>query len=183
MLNARLALAVSLLFVGAAQAQGPAQTQAPAPATGQQPTQEQMQQTIMLRQMQMMAAMFDLKPSRLGFEETVAAIKASAEKRGWKVDPIQDIQSSMKAAGNKDAPRMKVIPTCPAGANDKLAKASQGKAPPLPCRITVFEAKDGTTQVMRFNSELIAKGMQGDAAKVMADVGAEELAMLKGIVQ
>lgn len=170
-----IALAAALLAVNV-QAQGPAQ------APARQPTPEQMQQAMLL-QMQMMAAMFDVKAARQGFEETVAAILASAGKRGWKVDPVQDVQAAMKAGGAKDAPRMKVIPACPAGANDRLAKASQGKVPPLPCRITVFEGKDGKIQVMHFNTGLFAKGMQGEAAKVMAELAQEEEAMLKGIVQ
>lgn len=165
------------VLAGIAHAQGPAQ-----PAAAPQMTQQQMQEA-MLRQMQMMAAMFDLKTSKLGFEETVAAIRAAAEKRGWKVDQVHDVQAAMQAEGAKDAPRMKVIATCPKDANEQLAKASEGKAPPLPCRVTVFEGKDGKVQVMRLNTGMLAKGMQGDTAKVLAKVASEEEAVLQGIVQ
>lgn len=77
---------------------------------------------------------------------------------------------------------MKVIAACPKQANEQLAKASQGKTPPLPCRVTVFEAKDGKVQIMRLNTGLLAKGMQGETAKVLAQVAAEEEALLQGIV-
>lgn len=160
-----------------AHAQGPAQ-----PAAAPQMTQQQMQQA-MLHQMQMMAAMFDLKTSKLGFEETVAAIRATAEKRGWKVDQVHDVQAAMRAEGAKDAPRMKVIATCPKEANEQLARASQGKAPPLPCRLTVFETKDGKIQVMRLNTGMLAKGTHGDTARVLSQIAAEEEAVLQGIVQ
>lgn len=173
----RKALILAALLACTAHAQGPAQ-----PAAAPQPTQQQMQEA-MLRQMQLMAAMFDLKTSKLGFEETVAAIRTAAEKRGWKVDQVHDVQAAMKAEGAKDAPRMKVIAACPKDANEQLAKASQGKAPPLPCRVTVFEAKDGKVQVMRLNTGMLAKGTQGDTAKVLAQVAAEEEAVLQGIVQ
>lgn len=173
----RNVLILAGLLAGVAHAQGPVQ-----PAATPQLTQQQMQQA-MLQQMQMMAAMFDLKTSKLGFEETVAAIRAAAEKRGWKVDQVHDVQAAMKAEGAKDAPRMKVIAACPRGANEQLAKASQGKAPPLPCRVTVFEAKDGKIQVLRLNTGMLAKATQGDTSRVLAQIAAEEEAVLQGIAQ
>jgi len=153
------------------------------PALPAAPQMTQQMQEAMMRQMQMMAIMFDLRTSKLGFEETVAAIRAAAEKRGWKVDQVHDVQAAMKAEGAKDAPRMKVVAACPKDANEQLAMASQGKAPPLPCRLTVFEAKDGKIQVMRLNTGMLAKGLQGDAAKVMAQIAGEEEAVLQGVVQ
>lgn len=166
-----MTLIAAMALAGPAQAQMPTQTASP----------EQVQQA-MLRQMQIMAAMFDLRTSRLGFEETVTAIRSAAEKRGWKVERVHDVQASMRAGGAKEALPMKVISTCPPGSNDKLARASQGKAPPLPCRVTVFQDKEGKVQVVRLNTSLFAKAMQGDPARVMAEVAAEEEAMLKGIV-
>lgn len=153
-------------------AQGPAQ----------QATPQQMQQA-MLQQAQMMSVMFDLRKSRLGFDETVNAIKTSAEKRGWKVGAVQDMQAQMREAGARDAKRMKVISLCPAGANEKVAKAGGGKTPPLPCRATVFDGKDGKLYVMRMNLTNLSKTLPGDLAKAMAEVGAEEEALYKDILE
>lgn len=152
-------------------------------AQGQpQPTPEQMQQA-MLQQAQVMSVMFDLRKSKLGFDETINAIKSGAEKRGWKVGAVQDMQAQMRAAGAKDAKRMKIIHLCPAGANEKVAKAGGGKTPPLPCRATVFDGKDGKLYVMRMNLSNLAKTLPGDLAKAMAEVGAEEEALYKNIVE
>ncbi len=49
--------------------------------------------------------------------------------------------------------------------------------------MTVFEAKDGKVQVMRLNTGMLAKGMQGDVAKVLAQIAGEEEAVLQGVVQ
>jgi uncharacterized protein (DUF302 family) len=147
-----------------------------------QATPEQMQQA-MLKQAQVMSVMFDLRKSKLGFEETISTIKSSAEKRGWKVGAVQDMQARMREAGAKDAKRMKVIELCPAGANEKVAKAAGGKAPPLPCRATVFDGKDGKLYVMRMNLTNLAKTLPGDLAKAMAEVGAEEEALYKSILE
>jgi len=159
--------------------------QAQQPAAPMQPSSDQARQMqeVMARQMQMMSVMFDLKKSRLGFEETVSAIRAGAQKRGWKLGETQDMQAAMKEAGAKDAKRMKVVTLCPAGANEKVAKAGGGKTPPLPCRATVFDGKDGKIYIMRMNLANLAKTMQGDLAKAMGEVAAEEEALYKDIVE
>lgn len=166
-------LALSLAFSAQAFAQPP------------QPTPEQIRQMqqMMAQQMQMMAALFDYRRARLGFDETVAAIVNEATKRGWLAPQVFDMQAEMKKAGAAQAKRMKVVSTCPKDANERLAQASANKLPPLPCRITVFEGRDGKTYLTRMNTGLIAKGLQGEAAKVMADIASEEEAMLKDIVE
>ncbi len=169
-------LILALLFASslAAQAQQPA-----APT----PEQQKQMQEAMARQMQMMSVMFDLKKSKLGFDETVNAIRAGAQKRGWKLGETQDMGAAMKEAGSKDAKRMKVVPLCPAGANDKIAKVGGGKTPPLPCRATVFDGKDGKIYIMRMNLANVAKTMQGDLAKAMAEVAVEEEALYKDFTE
>lgn len=152
--------------------------QTPAP----QLTQEQAQQ-LLARQMQMMAAMFDYRRSRLGFDDTVTAVGAAIERQGWQKGGVHDAQAAMTKAGVADSKRMKVLEACPNGFNDKLVKTGQGKLPPHPCRFTIFEGKDGKAYVVRLNSALLAKGIQGDAGKLMAGIGAEEEAILKGIVE
>lgn len=150
-----------------------------------QPSKEQMQQMLLAQQMQiqLMATMYDLRYSRLGFDETVAAIKAGAEKRGWKLGGIHDVQAEMRTAGVKDARRMKAINLCPVGANERVAKASGGKAPPLSCRVTVFETADGKINVVRLNLHTLAKGVQGELSRVLGELAAEEDALYKGILE
>jgi len=160
------------------------------PGPQAQPTPEQMKQmqammqAQMQRQMQMMAVMFDVRPSKLGYDETVNAVKAGATQHGWSVGAAQDMQAKMREAGMKDAKRMTIIPACPAQANERLAKASGGKVPPLPCRVTVFEGKDGKTMLMRMNMANMAKVVQDPAvAKILGDIGSEEDVVYKDILQ
>lgn len=171
----RQAMLLIALAAGAVHAQAPAP-----PATQSQMTPQQIQEAIQ-RQMQVMAALFDVRDSKLGFEETVTTLRVAAEKRGWIVEKVEDVQAAMKVQGAKDAPRMKVIFACPKDANAQLNHASQGKLPPLPCRLTVFENKEGKTQVMRMNTGNLAKAVQGEAAKVLAQIASEEEAVLKTI--
>lgn len=173
-----LILATGLALSGTATAQPP--------AAGPTLTQEQAQQLLMMRQMQqmqMMAALFEPRRSKQGFDETIAALTESANRRGWAQPQIHDVQAAMKKAGAVDAKRMKSLATCPPQANERLAKASGGKLPPLPCRYTVFEGQDGKVFVVRMNTPILAKTLQADAAKVMLDIAAEEEALFKGIVE
>lgn len=167
----RILLAAGLFAAVSAGAQGPGQ-----------PSQEQMQ-AAMLRQMQMMAIMFDYRKSKLGFDETVVAFGAAAARRGWLLGAPQDLQAAMKQNGGVDAKRMKVVPACPKDANERLAKVSGGKLPALPCRVTVFEAKDGKTYLVRMNTAMLARGLKDEPARVMAEIAAEEAAVLKDIVE
>jgi len=150
-----------------------------------EPTPEQIQ-SARVSQAMLMSALFDLRKSRLGFDKTVAAIRLAAERRGWRVGPTQDAGAAMQQAGVKDAPRIKVIPTCPPEANQRLASVTiaQGKpVPPLPCRITVLVDKDKQVQIVKINTAHLARAAKGDAlARVMGEIAAEEEAMLKGIV-
>jgi uncharacterized protein (DUF302 family) len=151
--------------------------------TAQQPSKEQVQ-AAMMRQMQMMAIMFDYRKSKLSFDDTVSAISSAAAKHGWSVGQVHELQApASQAAGASDSKRMKVIPTCPKQANERLAKVSGGKLPPLPCRITVFEAKDGKAYVVRMNTAMLARTLKEEPAKVMNDIASEEFAALKDIFE
>lgn len=149
------------------------------------PTKEQMQQMqlMMMQRMQMMAAMYDVKRSAKGLDETLAALKASGVKRGWKVGEVVDVQGQMQQGGAKEARPMKVLPLCPKDANERIAKASGGKAPPLPCRATAYVGQDGKVYVMRMNLHTLAKGTQGELAKVLGELAAEEDAVYHGLVE
>ena len=165
-------LIIALILAGSAGAQTPAP----------QPTKEQVQ-AMMARQMQAMAALFDYRRSKLGFDDTVTAIGAAMDRQGWKKGPVHDVQAAMAKAGMADAQRMMVIQGCPADFNEKLAKAGSGKLPPHPCRFTVFQGRDGKAYVMRMNTSHLAKGVQGDASALLAGLAGEEEAILKGLAE
>ncbi len=174
---------VGTLFLasGVVLAQQPAVPVQPTPQQIQQL--QQMRQMMMAKQMQMMSLMFDVRASKLGFDETLAAIVDGAGKRGWKVGETQDMQALMRQNGAQDARPMKVVSLCPAGANEKVSKAGAGKTPPLPCRATVFLGKDGKIYVMRTNYDNMAKAIGGEVGKALTEVGAEEAALYKDILQ
>ena len=149
------------------------------------PSKEQslkMQQAMQAQQIQLMATVYDLRKSKLGFEETVAAIRGGAQKRAWKLGEVVDMQAEMSKAGNKATSPMKVIHLCPVGASELVVRASGGKAPPLPCRATVFVGADGKVNVVRLNLHTLAHSMQGDLARVLGAIANEDDALYQGIL-
>lgn len=141
----------------------------------------QMQQA----QAKIMQAMMLETPSKLGFNETVDAIRKSGEARGWKLAGIIDAQEGMKKAGHKDAKPMKILGMC----HPKLAEAvliAQQKAqmpPSLTCRYSVYEGLDSKIYVMRFNTALMAQMTKGDVAIALTNLANEEEAMLAGVLK
>ncbi len=141
----------------------------------------QMQQA----QAKIMKAMMQEKQSKLGFNETVEALKKAGEGRGWKIAGVFDAQDAMKKAGHKDAKAMKILGMC----HPKLAEAvltAQQKAqmpPSLTCRYSVYEGLDGKVYVMRFNTALMAQMSKGEVAAALSNLANEEDAMMAAVMK
>ncbi len=134
----------------------------------------------------LMQAMMQEKPSRFGFDETVAALQKNAQARGWKLVGVFDAQDAMHKAGHKDAKPMKVIGMCPVAQAEAVLKAEQAaKIPPVGvnCRYSVYEGMDGRVYVMRLNTALTARMAKGDVAAALASLSREEDAVMAGVVR
>lgn len=136
-------------------------------------------------QAKMMAAMMKESKSRLGFNETVAALQDAAKKRGWEIGPVIDMQAAMLKAGNKDAKPFKVLTTCRKDLAETLLKtqAEQKVMPFAPCRMSVFEGSDGKVYVARPNTELMAQMATPAFAPLLKQFVAEEKAVLANIAE
>ncbi|HYP67005.1 MAG TPA: DUF302 domain-containing protein [Thiobacillaceae bacterium] len=137
-------------------------------------------------QNKILQAMMLEKPSRLGFEETVATLQRNAQARGWKLGGVFDAQDAMHKAGHKEAKPMKVLGMCPEAQVEAVLKAEQqAKLPPagVNCRYSVYEGMDGKIYVMRFNTALTAKMAKGDVATALFNLAKEEDAIMAGVVR
>lgn len=136
-------------------------------------------------QARLMSAMMLEKPSRLGFDETVAALQAAAKKRGWEVGPAMDMQEAMLKAGHKNAKPFKILTMCKMDLAEPLLKAQiEHKAMPFaPCRISVFEGDDGKIYVAKPNTELMAQTAAPAFAPLLKKFAVEEKALLANIAE
>ncbi len=156
----------------------------PALAAGQKEIEASMQQ-MQQAQAKIMQAMMLEKPSKLGFNETVDALKKAGEARGWKVTGVFDAQETMKKGGHKDAKPMKVLGMCHPGLAEAVLKAQQkAKQPPaLTCRYSVYEGLDGKIYVMRFNTALMGDMAQGEVAAALNNLAKEEDAVMSVVLK
>jgi uncharacterized protein (DUF302 family) len=127
--------------------------------------------------------MLQVDRSRLTFDETVAAIQASALEDGWQVPKVYDLRQSLISSNEGDIGPTTVVSLCKPTHAFAILSDSDHKmvAGMMPCRIGVYEA-DGAVYVTRLNIGLMAEMFGGPAAEVMGKVAEEEHAILSDIV-
>jgi len=136
-------------------------------------------------QAKLMAAMMVEKRSRLGFNETVAALQDAARKRGWEVGPVMDMQEAMLKAGQKGAKPFKMLVMCNKDLAESLIKAqvAQKAMPFAPCRLSVFEGDDGKVYIAKPNTEFMAQMAAPAFAPLLKKFAEEENAVLAKITE
>jgi len=136
-------------------------------------------------QAKLMATMMVEKRSRLGFNETVAALQDAAKKQGWEVGPVMDIQAALLKAGQKDAKPFKMMVMCNKNLAESLIKAqvAQKAMPFAPCRLSVFEGDDGKIYIAKPNTEFMAQMAAPAFAPLLKKFVEEENAVLAKITE
>ena len=128
--------------------------------------------------------MLTVHDSRLGFDDTVAAIQSSAEAHGWKCPKVYDVQKTINGVGH-DLGRVTILSLCqPDHAFRILEEDSNKKVTAvMPCRMGVFETRDGRVRIAELNVGLMGRIFGGTIAKVMGQVAEEEKMILASVVQ
>jgi len=132
----------------------------------------------------MPSMMLEVKESKLPFEESVALIKSKALDKGWQVPKIYDLQNSLVEAGYKEFGRVKILSMCQPDHAYKILSIEENKkiSSMMPCRIGVYESKNGKTYIARMNIGLMSKMFGGTIEEVMGKVAAEEHDMLHELI-
>ena len=121
--------------------------------------------------------------SRLDFDKTVAEIQKSAGENGWVVPKVYSLDQSLKQAGHKDIERIAVLSLCqPHHAYNILKNDGDKKITAImPCRMGVYQKKDGGVYVSGMNIGMMSRLFGGNIAKVMGGVAQEEEKMFEHI--
>ncbi len=116
-----------------------------------------------------MDQMFFESRSRYGFEETVSRLSEIIPEGGWKVIHIHDLQETMRKNGKEVNP-VKVIELCKPDYAYRLLSEDTLRiySNMMPCRISVYEKKDGKTYVSRLNSAMLSSMIGGVVEDVMS---------------
>ncbi len=121
--------------------------------------------------------------SRLGFDETVAALEQAIPQQGWVVSTVSDMNKSMAKHGVEFAPRVKLVKLCKPEYAQSVLTTDRHVSTLMPCTIAVWEGDDGRVYLSKMNMSLMAKMFGGNIAKVMGgSVARDEHAILAGII-
>jgi len=122
-------------------------------------------------------------PSRLGFDETVAAIQKAIPEHGWASPATIDLNKSMAKKGVAFRPRVKVVQMCHPQYAKQVLTTDRYVASLMPCAVAVYEGDDGRVYVSKMNTGLMGRLFGGTIAKVMGGaVARDEAAMLEDAV-
>ncbi len=122
--------------------------------------------------------------SRLGFDETVAAIEAGAEAKGWASPGTLRLDKSLAKHGVPFEPRVAVFQLCHPRYAERVLTSDRWASSLMPCAISVWEADDGRVQVSKMNTGLMGTLFGGTIAEVMGGpVARDEAAILANVVK
>ena len=122
--------------------------------------------------------------SRLGFDETVAALEQAIPQQGWVVSTVSDMNKSMAKHGVEFEPRVKLVKLCKPEYAQSVLTTDRHVSTLMPCTLAVWEGDDGKVYLSKMNMSLMARMFGGNIAKVMGgSVARDEHAILSGIVQ
>ena len=132
----------------------------------------------------MPSLMLKVYPSRLGFEQTVAAIEQAYQKNGWRVPKVYNITKTLQSSGYTDIANINILSVCQPDDAYKILRddANRPVTAVMPCRIGVYEAGDGRTYISVMNVGLMGKLFGGTIAAVMSDVAEKEHEILREII-
>jgi len=122
--------------------------------------------------------------SKLGFDDTVAAIEAAIAENGWVSPQTVDMQKSMAKHGVEFPHRIKLVKLCKATYAAQVLTDSRHMSSLMPCTIAVYEDDDGKVYVAKMNTGLMGKVFGGTVAEVMGgSVARDEARILAGVLR
>lgn len=134
----------------------------------------------------MPSLMIVTKESKLGFDETVAALEKQIPEHGWVISGGQpiDMNKSMAKHGVTLEPRVKIVKLCNAEYAKSVLTTDRHISCMMPCSMAVWEDDNGKVYLSEMNMGLMAKMFGGNIAKVMGQkVVHDEEQMLEGLLK
>ena len=127
------------------------------------------------------------RESKLGFDETVAALEKRIPEHGWTVSGGKAIDMNKAMAehgGVTFKPRVKLVKLCKADYAKSVLTTDRHISCMMPCSMAVWEGDDGKVYLSEMNMALMAKMFGGNVAKIMGGkVVHDEEKILQGLLK
>jgi len=122
------------------------------------------------------------KISKYGFDITVDRLRSEAEKGGWSVPAVHDLQQSLAKSGKAVRP-VKVIEICKPAYSGQMLELNDERiiSVMMPCRISVYEKDDGKVYIALMDPAPMASGMPENVARVMKDASADTFGLVNTV--
>ena len=119
----------------------------------------------------MQKMMFTIHASELDFDATVEAVIESAEKNGWKIPMVHDLQENYRQSGYEDMTRLKVIYFCNPDGGDRMLQDDDNKPMSVmtPMGVSVYETLEGEVYIAGLNLERLGLMFSGTVKEVLQD--------------
>ncbi len=121
--------------------------------------------------------------SKHSFDRTVEILMAEAERREWKIPAVHDLQQSLSKSGKTVDP-VKVIEICKPEYSGQMLELNHERiiSVMMPCRISVYEKKDGKTYVALINAGALAEGLPKNIGSVMKAASDETFEIVRSVI-
>jgi uncharacterized protein (DUF302 family) len=128
--------------------------------------------------------LFIERDSRLGYQETLAAIHEATADAGWIIPKQYQLDASLSKAGFDVLP-VSVIELCnPDHAYRILAEDEYRLVSSMmTCRVAVYQKSDGSTKISRMNTGLMSRILDATAREVMLQATQDTNRILHAIEQ
>jgi uncharacterized protein (DUF302 family) len=102
-----------------------------------------------------MSEMFFENVSPVDFNSTVDRLIDEIEKKSWKISNVYDLQKTMENYGKEVLP-VKVFSLCHPYHSSRILEKDDERivSSMMPCRVSIYEKKDGKTYISRMNSSI-----------------------------
>jgi uncharacterized protein (DUF302 family) len=122
--------------------------------------------------------------SKFSFDKTVELLTSDAERRGWKIPAVHDLQQSLAKSGKAVKP-VKVIEICKPEYSGQMLELNHERiiSVMMPCRISVYEKDDSKTYVALINAGILAKDLPDNIAEVMKAASDETFEIVKSVIR
>ncbi len=128
--------------------------------------------------------MFLENESKLSFNETTEKLVELTAENKWSMPHQYDLQATMKKNGFDVMP-VKVFSMCQAQHASKILGSNEERlvSALMPCRVAVYERKNGKTYISRLNAGLFSKFMGKKVKGIMGEVAIENEQILSPIIK
>lgn len=128
--------------------------------------------------------LFIERDSRLGYQETLAAIHEATAGAGWIIPKQHQLDANLSKAGFDVLP-VSVIELCNPDHGYRILAEDEYRlvSSMMPCRVAVYQESDGSTKISRMNTGLMSRILDATAREVMLQATQDTDQILRDIEQ